>query len=87
MREVLFTFSFCGFREEHQKVADVFLSRKSRLNHHTAYIMQFDKNLALLDETCLKYSQLATVIQEFEVRPPYFSTCVDTWLCHGTHLR
>ncbi|NXJ76156.1 FGD5 protein, partial [Trogon melanurus] len=52
--------------EEHQKVADVFLSRKSRLNHHTAYIMQFDKNLALLDETCLKNSQLATIIQEFE---------------------
>ncbi|NXW63476.1 FGD5 protein, partial [Eurystomus gularis] len=52
--------------EEHQKVADVFLSRKSRLNHHTAYIMQFDRNLALLDEICLKYSQLATVIQEFE---------------------
>ncbi|XP_014107160.1 PREDICTED: FYVE, RhoGEF and PH domain-containing protein 5 isoform X3 [Pseudopodoces humilis] len=52
--------------DEHQKVADVFLSRKSRLNHHTAYIMQFDRNLALLDETCLKYSQLATMIQEFE---------------------
>ncbi|NXG92787.1 FGD5 protein, partial [Stercorarius parasiticus] len=52
--------------EEHQKVADVFLSRKSRLNHHTAYIMQFDRNLALLDETCLKYSQLATIIHEFE---------------------
>ncbi|NXN27432.1 FGD5 protein, partial [Nycticryphes semicollaris] len=52
--------------QEHQNVADVFLSRKSRLNHHTAYIMQFDRNLALLDETCLKYSQLATAIQEFE---------------------
>ncbi|NWH87810.1 FGD5 protein, partial [Aegithalos caudatus] len=52
--------------DEHQKVADVFLSRKPRLNHHTAYIMQFDRNLALLDETCLKYSQLATMIQEFE---------------------
>ncbi|NXS30137.1 FGD5 protein, partial [Pomatostomus ruficeps] len=52
--------------QEHQKVADVFLSRKSRLNHHTAYIMQFDRNLALLDEVCLKYSQLATMIQEFE---------------------
>ncbi|NXC71699.1 FGD5 protein, partial [Anhinga anhinga] len=52
--------------EEHQKVADVFLSRKSRLNHHTAYIMQFDRNLVLLDETCLKYSQLATIIQDFE---------------------
>uniref|UniRef100_A0A8C3QPZ7 FYVE, RhoGEF and PH domain containing 5 n=1 Tax=Cyanoderma ruficeps TaxID=181631 RepID=A0A8C3QPZ7_9PASS len=53
--------------DEHQKVADVFLSRKSRLNHHTAYIMQFDRNLALLDEMCLKCSQLTTVIQEFEV--------------------
>ncbi|NXO99828.1 FGD5 protein, partial [Certhia brachydactyla] len=52
--------------DEHQKVADVFLSRKSRLNHHTAYITQFDRNLALLDETCHKYSQLATMIQEFE---------------------
>ncbi|NXC48259.1 FGD5 protein, partial [Penelope pileata] len=52
--------------EEYQKVADVFLSRKSRLNHHTTYIAQFDRNLALLDETCLKYSQLASVIQEFE---------------------
>uniref|UniRef100_A0A8C3RLT5 FYVE, RhoGEF and PH domain containing 5 n=1 Tax=Chelydra serpentina TaxID=8475 RepID=A0A8C3RLT5_CHESE len=51
---------------EHQKVADVFLSRESRFNHHTAYIMQFDRNLALLDEICLKSSQLATVIQEFE---------------------
>ncbi|NXP10108.1 FGD5 protein, partial [Thinocorus orbignyianus] len=52
--------------EENQKVADVFLSRKSRLDHHTAYIMQFDRILALLDETCLKYSQLATIIQEVE---------------------
>ncbi|XP_053932257.1 FYVE, RhoGEF and PH domain-containing protein 5 isoform X3 [Cuculus canorus] len=52
--------------EEHQKVADIFISRRSRLNHHTAYIMQFDRNLALLDETCLKYSQMATIIQEFE---------------------
>ncbi|CAN8186344.1 unnamed protein product, partial [Coccothraustes coccothraustes] len=49
-----------------QKVADVFLSRKSRLHHHTAYIMQFDRNLALLDEMCLKYSQLATMIEELE---------------------
>uniref|UniRef100_A0A8C3QQE5 FYVE, RhoGEF and PH domain containing 5 n=1 Tax=Cyanoderma ruficeps TaxID=181631 RepID=A0A8C3QQE5_9PASS len=65
--------------DEHQKVADVFLSRKSRLNHHTAYIMQFDRNLALLDEMCLKCSQLTTVIQEFEVRL--------TWLYHGDYSR
>ncbi|XP_032927449.1 FYVE, RhoGEF and PH domain-containing protein 5 isoform X2 [Catharus ustulatus] len=52
--------------DEHQKVADVFLSRKSSLNHYTAYITQFDRNLALLDEMCLKYSQVATMVQEFE---------------------
>uniref|UniRef100_A0A8C0EFE4 FYVE, RhoGEF and PH domain containing 5 n=1 Tax=Bubo bubo TaxID=30461 RepID=A0A8C0EFE4_BUBBB len=67
--------------EEHQRVADVLLSRKSRLNHHTAYIMQFDRNLALLDETCLKCSQLATIIQEFEVRLPCFFTYYLNNLC------
>lgn len=80
-------FSFCGLRDEHQKVADVFLSRKSRLNHHIAYIMQFDRNLALLDETCLKYSQLATMIQEFEVRLTCFFTCTNAWLCHGDYSK
>ncbi|XP_038596575.1 FYVE, RhoGEF and PH domain-containing protein 5 [Tachyglossus aculeatus] len=52
--------------EEQPKLTDVFLTRASRFNHHTAYILQFDKNLALLDENCLKYSQLATTIREFE---------------------
>uniref|UniRef100_A0ABM5FJL2 FYVE, RhoGEF and PH domain-containing protein 5 isoform X1 n=2 Tax=Pogona vitticeps TaxID=103695 RepID=A0ABM5FJL2_9SAUR len=52
--------------DKHQKVADVFLSRESRFNHHTAYIMQFDRSLALLDEARLKSSQLDTVIREFE---------------------
>ncbi|XP_044307541.1 FYVE, RhoGEF and PH domain-containing protein 5 isoform X2 [Varanus komodoensis] len=52
--------------EEHQKVADVFLSRESRFCHHTAFIMKFDKNLALLDEARLKSSQLDAVIREFE---------------------
>ncbi|XP_060544273.1 FYVE, RhoGEF and PH domain-containing protein 5 isoform X2 [Pantherophis guttatus] len=53
--------------EEHQKVADIFLSRESGFNHHTTYIMQFDRNLALLDDVRLKSSQLDTVIKEFEV--------------------
>ncbi|XP_062977477.1 FYVE, RhoGEF and PH domain-containing protein 5 [Elgaria multicarinata webbii] len=52
--------------EEHQKVADVFLSLESRFRHHTAYIMQFDRNLALLDEGRLKSSQLDAVFREFE---------------------
>ncbi|XP_060095633.1 FYVE, RhoGEF and PH domain-containing protein 5 [Heteronotia binoei] len=52
--------------EQHQKVADVFLTRESRFSHHTAFIMQFDRNLALLDEARLKASQLDAVIREFE---------------------
>ncbi|XP_032996996.1 FYVE, RhoGEF and PH domain-containing protein 5 isoform X1 [Lacerta agilis] len=52
--------------EDHQKVADIFLSRESRFIHHTAYIMQFDRNLALLDEARLKTSQLDAVVREFE---------------------
>ncbi|XP_070594419.1 FYVE, RhoGEF and PH domain-containing protein 5 isoform X2 [Erythrolamprus reginae] len=54
--------------EEHQKVADIFLSRESGFNHHTTYIMQFDRNLALLDDVRLKSSELDTVIKVFEVR-------------------
>ncbi|XP_015679580.1 FYVE, RhoGEF and PH domain-containing protein 5 [Protobothrops mucrosquamatus] len=52
--------------EEHQKVADIFLSRESGFNHHTTYIMQFDRNLALLDDVRLKSSQLDAIIKEFE---------------------
>ncbi|XP_042307648.1 FYVE, RhoGEF and PH domain-containing protein 5 isoform X2 [Sceloporus undulatus] len=54
--------------EEHQKVADVFLSRESRFHHHTSYIMHFDRTLVLLDDARLKSSQLDTVIREFEFR-------------------
>uniref|UniRef100_A0A8C6YLT4 FYVE, RhoGEF and PH domain containing 5 n=1 Tax=Naja naja TaxID=35670 RepID=A0A8C6YLT4_NAJNA len=61
--------------EEHQKVADIFLSRESGFNHHTTYIMQFDRNLALLDDVRLKSSQLDTVIKEFEVKCLHF--CVS----------
>ncbi|KAJ7316942.1 hypothetical protein JRQ81_003104 [Phrynocephalus forsythii] len=52
--------------DKHQKVADVFLSRETRFSHHTAYIMQFDRSLALLDEARLKSSQVDTVLREFE---------------------
>lgn len=49
--------------------------------------MQFDRNLALLDEMCLKYSQLATMIQEFEVRLTWIFMCTNAWLCHGDYSR
>uniref|UniRef100_A0A8C3RNF3 FYVE, RhoGEF and PH domain containing 5 n=1 Tax=Chelydra serpentina TaxID=8475 RepID=A0A8C3RNF3_CHESE len=66
--------------EEHQKVADVFLSRESRFNHHTAYIMQFDRNLALLDEICLKSSQLATGCVFQLVKPNSFNYLGIYWM-------
>ncbi|XP_029457245.1 FYVE, RhoGEF and PH domain-containing protein 5 isoform X1 [Rhinatrema bivittatum] len=52
--------------QENQKIAGVFLSRESRFRHHVAYVTQFDKNLALLDESCPKSPQLAAVLRDFE---------------------
>lgn len=74
---LFFPFALNGFREEHQKVADIFLSRESGFNHHTTYIMQFDRNLALLDDVRLKSSQLDAIIKEFEVK----SLCVCMSCC------
>ncbi|XP_027719797.1 FYVE, RhoGEF and PH domain-containing protein 5 isoform X1 [Vombatus ursinus] len=55
--------------EEQPKVADIFLTRAPKFDHHVAYIMRFDKNLALLNGNCIKSSQLATTIREFEQSP------------------
>ncbi|XP_051838842.1 FYVE, RhoGEF and PH domain-containing protein 5 [Antechinus flavipes] len=52
--------------EEQPKVADIFLTREPKFDHHVAYIMKFDKNLGLLNGNCIKSSQLATTIREFE---------------------
>ncbi|OCT85784.1 FYVE, RhoGEF and PH domain-containing protein 5 [Xenopus laevis] len=52
--------------EENQNIADVFLSRKSDFQHHTAFIVAFDKMTAALDDCTLKISYLATVVRDFE---------------------
>ncbi|XP_074054582.1 FYVE, RhoGEF and PH domain-containing protein 5 isoform X2 [Macrotis lagotis] len=52
--------------EEQPKVADIFLTREPKFDHHVAYIMKFDKNLTLLNGNCIKSLQLAASIKEFE---------------------
>ncbi|XP_044157150.1 FYVE, RhoGEF and PH domain-containing protein 5 isoform X2 [Bufo gargarizans] len=52
--------------EENQKIADVFLSRKSKFQHHTAFIVAFDKTTAALEDCSLKNPQVTAVIRDFE---------------------
>lgn len=54
-------------RESQQKVADIFLARAEAFGHHTAHILQFDRYLGLLGETCLHSPRLAAAVREFEV--------------------
>ncbi|XP_075430752.1 FYVE, RhoGEF and PH domain-containing protein 5 isoform X2 [Ascaphus truei] len=52
--------------EQSQKIADVFLCRASRFQHHTAFIVAFDKTAASLEDCSLKTSQIAAAVREFE---------------------
>ncbi|XP_056380908.1 FYVE, RhoGEF and PH domain-containing protein 5 isoform X1 [Hyla sarda] len=52
--------------EENQKIADVFLSRESKFQHHTAFIVAFDKTSAALEDCSLKIPQVTAVIRDFE---------------------
>lgn len=50
-------------------MANVFLTREQDFDHHAAHILQFDRYLGLLTESCQRAPQLAAAIQEFEVGP------------------
>ncbi|XP_075039786.1 FYVE, RhoGEF and PH domain-containing protein 5 isoform X2 [Mixophyes fleayi] len=52
--------------EENQKIADVFLSRESRFQHHMAFIVAFDKTAAAIDDCSLKTPRVAAVVRDFE---------------------
>ncbi|EQB77818.1 FYVE, RhoGEF and PH domain-containing protein 5 [Camelus ferus] len=54
--------------EGQQKVADVFLAREQGFEHHAAHILQFDRYLSLLGESCLQSPRLAAAVQEFEIQ-------------------
>ncbi|KAM9324379.1 FYVE, RhoGEF and PH domain-containing protein 5 [Gastrophryne carolinensis] len=52
--------------EENQKIADIFLSWWDRFQHHTAFIVAFDKTCAALDDCSMKSPCVAAVIRDFE---------------------
>lgn len=56
-------------RDGQQKVADVFLAREQGFDHHATHILQFDRSLSLLSESCLHCPRLAAAVREFEVGP------------------
>ncbi|KAL1791412.1 FYVE, and PH domain-containing 5 [Sigmodon hispidus] len=52
--------------EGQQQVADIFLAREQEFGHHAAHILQFDRYLGLLAESCLLSPRLASTVREFE---------------------
>lgn len=54
-------------RNEHQKIADIFVKKGPYLKMYSTYIREFDRNVALLDEQCKKNSAFAGVVKDFEV--------------------
>lgn len=53
-------------------MADIFLVRDQEFEHHAAHILQFDRYLGLLAESCLLSPRLATTVREFEVGSQVF---------------
>lgn len=47
-------------------MADIFLAQEQEFEHHAAHILQFDRYLGLLAESCLLSPRLATTVREFE---------------------
>lgn len=53
-------------------MADIFLAREQEFEYHAAHILQFDRYLGLLAESCLLSPRLATTVREFEVGTQVF---------------
>uniref|UniRef100_A0AAV2M3Y2 DH domain-containing protein n=1 Tax=Knipowitschia caucasica TaxID=637954 RepID=A0AAV2M3Y2_KNICA len=51
-----------------QKMADIFLSRKSEFLVFTTFIGHYDRSVALLEESCRTSPRLCAVVQDFENR-------------------
>nr|XP_023661295.1 FYVE, RhoGEF and PH domain-containing protein 5-like isoform X1 [Paramormyrops kingsleyae]XP_023661296.1 FYVE, RhoGEF and PH domain-containing protein 5-like isoform X1 [Paramormyrops kingsleyae] len=52
--------------EESQRIADVFLSRRAEFAIFTPYITQYDRRVALLDETCQSSPTFSSIVKQFE---------------------
>lgn len=54
---------------EHQKIADIFVTKGPYLKMYSTYIREFERNIALLDEHCKRNPGFAAVVREFELSP------------------
>lgn len=55
-------------REEWQRIADIFLSRKAEFLVFTTYIGHYDRSMSLLENSCQTSPAFAAIVQKFEVR-------------------
>uniref|UniRef100_A0A3P9P922 FYVE, RhoGEF and PH domain containing 5a n=1 Tax=Poecilia reticulata TaxID=8081 RepID=A0A3P9P922_POERE len=62
------TFGFFPFREDSQRIADIFLSRKAEFLVFTTYIGHYDRSISLLEDGCRASPAFAAVVQKYEVR-------------------
>ncbi|XP_018612209.1 FYVE, RhoGEF and PH domain-containing protein 5-like isoform X2 [Scleropages formosus] len=51
--------------EESQRIADVFLAQRAELTVFTDYISQYDRSMALLDESCQRSPTFAAIVKQF----------------------
>ncbi|XP_036386747.1 FYVE, RhoGEF and PH domain-containing protein 5-like isoform X1 [Megalops cyprinoides] len=52
--------------EESQKIADVILSRRAEFAIFTSYISEYDRSMALLEESCRNSPAFSAVVRQFE---------------------
>lgn len=54
-------------REESQRIADIFLSRKAEFLVFTTYIGHYDRSMNLLEDSCRTSPAFAAIVHQFEV--------------------
>lgn len=54
-------------REESQRIADIFLSRRAEFLAFTTYIGHYDRSMSLLEDSCRTSPAFAAIVHQFEV--------------------
>ncbi|KAG9353230.1 hypothetical protein JZ751_017806, partial [Albula glossodonta] len=52
--------------EDSQKIADIILSRRADFSIFTSYISEYDRSMALLDQSCRDSAPFTTIVRQFE---------------------
>lgn len=73
------------FRDEQQRIADIFLSRKAEFLVFTTFIGHYDRSVTLLEDGCRSSPAFAAVVHQFEVGITVFlfysNECPRVHLC------